>query len=511
MYKTAFKKIIADFLLYAPFILFLFFRLDGIFLDMSNSDSARWFRRSESFAQSIKKLDFAETYRSYHPGVTLMWLTSGVETGIKIYDSLKKNEFKTLENTEGFILISGISKVVLVLILFVLLVVQFNYIEVLFDRRVAVLYAFLIALEPYMIGINRWFHLTSLEVFFTFSAFLGLLVWSDTKIKSYLYKSGIFFGLAVLTKFSSIILVPVFLLVFAATFLKDKVGPKGEYLKDFLKYVLITLVTIFILFPALWVKPLDVITKISVAAFNAKSGEYTSVAFAENNPYLFYLAILAFKLSPITLVVFALSLFKWTIWRERLFTYNVIYILFTLLMLSISEQKIERYILMVIPAILLLCAITLSRVGPTLQYPLILSSIAFMYLIFRTSHPIYSAYYSPAFGGPKAAFQKGLYDDNGEYFAAAARYLNQKGREIHVFVPNNVEAFSYYFKGHIDEQLLPTTNYYVASNDSRRKNITLGLNCPKIEKTFYNYNFEPVHIYSCFYIHLEDYDFDPAH
>ena len=120
-----------------PFVLFLFLRLDGIIGDMSNSDAARWHRRSESFSQALLSKNFAETYQRYHPGVALMWLSTVTEWGIKVYDRAYNKEFKTLENTDGYLVIDGTSKIVLVLVLFGLLLIQFGYIHLLYDKNVA--------------------------------------------------------------------------------------------------------------------------------------------------------------------------------------------------------------------------------------------------------------------------------------------------------------------------------------------------------------------------------------
>ncbi len=504
MHSRILRNILLPLILVIPFVLFLAFRLLNIDADMSNSDAARWHRRSNDFELAIKSKNFSETYQSYHPGVTLMWLTSGVEAGLKIYAYTNNTEYKSIGNTDGYVLIDTVSKITLVIILLVLLYIQFKYIDILFDRWVALIYVYLIALEPYLIGINRWYHLTSLESFLAFNTFLAILIWAETKQSKYFSFSALFLGLALLTKFSTIIIIPILLVVILVTFIKDKNKRYTQYIKNGFYYIFIVACTFVILFPAMWVEPLHVLSKLLSAGINARGGEYQSVLFAERNPNLYYLVVLLFKLSPITLILSLISLFKTIMWRQSLVTYIVLYTLTTLSILSITEQKIERYIIIFLPAILLLIAVTLSRVDSFFRNITLGAILIYAIFVYTTFHPIYSAYYSPVLGGPAEAYSLGLYDDNGEFYLKAAQYLNSKGRDIHVHVPYNVESFSYYFKGKVDTQQEITTDYNVSNLDSRRKQATLGFNCPDVEHVLTNYNLDAVVIYKCQEIRVGD-------
>lgn len=189
------------------FTLFLVMRLPGIMTDMSNSDAFRWHHRSESFYQGLKQGNLKETYQRYHPGVTLMWLSSGTEAAIRLYNKIIDTPFKSSGNVEGYILIDGISKIVLIFALFVLLIIQYKSIVFLFGRQIALIYVILASFEPYLIGINRWYHLTSLEAFLAFCGFLAVLTWVKTRNRRDLVFAGILMGLGVLTKFSAVVVV----------------------------------------------------------------------------------------------------------------------------------------------------------------------------------------------------------------------------------------------------------------------------------------------------------------
>ena len=497
MSREALKKLTTNAIMIMPFVLFLFLRLDGIIGDMSNSDAARWHRRSESFSRALLSKDFAQTYQRYHPGVTLMWLSSVTEWGIKVYDRAYNKEFKTLENTDGYLVIDGASKIVLVLVLFGLLSIQFGYIQLLYDKNVALFYVFIAAVEPYFIGINRWYHLTALEVSLSFCAFLALVLWSKFGKKSYVFKCGIFFGFALLTKFSSLFLLPVLLAVFLFTIYKKPNPDKSFYLKSVLVLTLTSAAVFFAFFPAMWVTPFLVLKNILNAAKNSGAGDYSSVVYAETHSYLYYLVVLLFKLSPITIFLLLVGTVRAFRRKDSTAIFLVFYIFSQLLLLSASEQKIERYILSFLPAAFLLVAIVLSRFTKSTQKLAILVILISFAITYKNYHPFYSAYYSQVFGGPKSAYAIGIYDDNGEFFARTAYYLNSKGRGTRVFVPYNVESFSYYFKGVLEPALMLDEGYLVVSKDSRRPRPTYGINCPTIDGIINNNGLDVVTIFNC--------------
>ena len=157
--------------------LFLIFRLPGLGKDISNSDAVRWHRRSEDFLNALKSGNFADTYQHYQPGVTLMWLDAFVNDVSFRYQIYKGLEPKTLENSTHYPVVHGISKSLLVLVLGALLFVQVFLVRKLFGNEISLVFGFFISVEPYLIGINRWFHLTSLETFFSFASFLFILNW----------------------------------------------------------------------------------------------------------------------------------------------------------------------------------------------------------------------------------------------------------------------------------------------------------------------------------------------
>ena len=108
------------------FLLFLLFRLPGLGYDISNSDAARWHRRSEKFLDAVKSFELQGTYQHYQPGITVMWLNSFVKQAAFSIQYSSGDIPKTLENADYYPIIHGISKATIVLVLSVLLLFQFH-------------------------------------------------------------------------------------------------------------------------------------------------------------------------------------------------------------------------------------------------------------------------------------------------------------------------------------------------------------------------------------------------
>lgn len=465
--------------------MFLSVRLTGLGSDVSNSDAGRWHRRSESFLGAIKHGDFKETYQRYHPGVTLMWINSFVKQVSFSYQYKTTTHPMTLENADYYPIIHGVSKGVLVFVLAVLLVMQIRCISKLFDNKTSLIYGFMISVEPYLIGINRWFHLTSLEVFLVFTSLLYILVWRKFGGKKILVLSSVLYGLAVLTKTSSLIMLPVFLLIFI----------KNRSWKDIAVFFIVSLCTFYVLFPAMWVEPVFVIQRLINSIFGAVSEDNRTTLLSSGLSPFYYIVTLILRLSPFTLIIFVASLInrrKYKNFDLSIMTYSIAV---HFVLLTLSSQKIDRYIISFIPFILLICSYYISVIDKRSRIVVVTLQLLFLLFVIQKYYPVYSAYYSPVFGGTKSAVRLGVYDNSGEYFAQSAFYLNEEGRDINVYVPNNIDAFKYYYKGNLQNLYSDDTDYVVRSLYMSRSTFVED-RCPIVEKS-YGVGTDVVRIYSC--------------
>lgn len=472
-------------------------RIPGLGSDMSNSDSVRWHRRSERFLTAIKQHSPADTYQHYQPGVTLMWINSFVkQIGFSTQQQLFE-ETKTLENADYFPIIHGASKAVLVVILGFLLVYQMWLIKNIFSSNASLLFGILVIFEPYLIGIDRWFHLTSLETYLGMAAFLSLLYWflisvEDRKLrKRFLFISSLFFVLAVLSKLTSLILGPVLVSILIADYSKNK------SLRHIVLFSIFSSILFVGLFPSMWAEPVSVIYKLINAITNAVEGDIRGEEYQGLMSVFYYPSILMFKLSPITLLLFVASLVGVKkVTKEKSGLFVLIYLLSFLVLLTISDKKIDRYVVAIIMPLLLFVSIYLSKLSQSIKLIFVVAILAVFSWSFYVYYPLFSSYHSPIFGikSISRALKYRIYDNSGEYYAPAARHLNDLGRDKYTWVPYNIEAFSHYYKGNLQRDFDENTDFVVTSVNHLDDVIE---NCPDLEKSFGTRFESVVFVFSC--------------
>jgi len=458
--------------------LFLLVRIPGLGKDIANTDAYRWHYRSQNFLGAVKSGDFKSTYQHYQPGVTLMWLNAFVKqlSFSFQYHLLGVNHPKTLENADFFPVIHGFSKLSILLVLAVVLFYQVSIIKDLFGRSTAIWFGLLISLEPYMVGIDRWVHLTSFEAYFLFLSLLLLLLWKKNGKKQNLILSGVFLVLSILSKVTAILTIPIFIYVI---FIK-----KGNILKNILLFLVTCITFTFVIFPALWVAPVYVIDNIFKAITGAVGSNFSRNNFGTIIGLFFYSIQFLFKSSPTLLVGvvgFLIAIKKYI--KDINIKVVLTYLLFYYLFLTLSGKKIDRYVVAMFPGLILLASVFISDQSIKIRKVGVLVTFIFYIVISSVFYPVYSAYYSPLLGGTRAALKYGLYDNSGEYFAQAALYLNKKGRDVSVFVPNGEASFFHFYKGKKSLEVNDSTDYVVTSYNFDRQTIN-NYGCQKLESSF---------------------------
>lgn len=464
-------------------------RVFNLGTDISNSDSLRWHRRSENFLTAIKTGEVENTYQRYHPGVTLMWISSFSSILLTLFQQISGSGVITMGNSDFYPLYHGFSKLIIVIFLLLLLVIQMSLIKRIASAKCALIYGFFISLEPYFIGINRWFHLTSLEAMFSMVSLLYLFYYFKNKKLRYLMLSALFIGLGVLTKMTVFVAVFFELLVILFALVKKNITVKSVSL-----YFLVLVAIIFILFPALWVSPADVLNRMQLSLFSAVADDPHSQHLSSLQNIFFYVITMVIKMSPLTVLLSLIGLKNLIKNKNTLAVYFLLYFLVLFIALTISDQKIDRYVVALFPPLFIIISFYLSKVSVRrLIIVLFLHFILFGYAVY-CFNPVYSSYISPVVPYRSILYSH-LYDNSGEYFSQTALYLNTKGRDKKVLVPNNVESFSPYYKGTIVTDIV-NADYVVYSLDFDRTSFPFIDRC-KIEKYFGNKIYDPVAIYRC--------------
>lgn len=397
-------------------LIFVLSRLPGLGHDVFNTDVWKWKSRTYDFSTGIFTLDFGKTYQKYHPGVTLMWLGT---VGIKIQTLYRE----VLTNTpvsalESIFELHTIQKGLVVIAIGIGLGFCFYVLRSLFGLKYAFLSIFLLSFEPFYIGLTRTFHLEGLVATFMLASVLWLYYFlQDKKYKKRLVISGIFGGLALLTKTSALYLLPfTALIVFLDGYKKGKFwsGFKSSFLL-ILKWVGLALAVFIILWPALWVNPVGVISELyrGIATIGVER-DHIQIYFerlVEDPGPTFYPVVLALKSSVFLIpglvgsLVFARLLSED---KRKFLKFLLIYSFFFLVQLTIPSKKLDRYILPSLVSLSLVSSIFYYFVWSSLEKGkkcLWIFLIATPLITAFTVHPDYFSYFNPVFGGLKTGIQ----------------------------------------------------------------------------------------------------------
>lgn len=444
-------------------------------------DERRWVERSMGFLVALLDGDLRGTARAGHPGVTTMWTAAIALTtkyvndtwlqGISA-DTVPLHEFLQGMPVRPVLGLDVLAAVRLPTVVWASLAVVGIYLLLrkLFDDKIALLSAALVALDPFYLAHSRLLHHDALVTTFMILSLLSLMACLEKKRSvGYLLLSGLMAGLAFLSKASSLFLIP-FMVWPILLFNLPWGGVVGETAqrrdallrgaKTYLAWCTISLLTVFVFWPAMWVDPVrtigPVLGQVTGKVQGAGGGEG---GFLIDARLLTYPITLLFRATPLALVGIAATVgflgwdhrpsFRHPKSRRlgmsgqhtRSIITLLVYVLGFIVFMSLASVKAGRYILPVSPAVQIVAAVGLCRLGESIAKVIgtslarpTASTLGAMGLgliilwqagLSLPHHPYYLTHYSPLLGGPMMATRL-MPIGWGEGLDQAARYLNQK-------------------------------------------------------------------------------------
>ena len=381
--------------------------------DNFNTDVWKWKARSYDFGSGVFTFDFQKTLQKYHPGVTLMWLGA---FGIKSYNLYYDIAYKTppTENIVKTVFeLDFVQKLFVVTAIGAVLAFIFFPLKKLFGLKYAFLSIFLVSFEPFYIGLTRVFHLEGLLS----ALMLASVVWLYYHFKqpktSKLILSGVFAGLSFLTKTTALFLLPFFALTTAIFFYKEakSISKTFTYLLKSGSLWLISFVfTAFLLWPILWVNPVDAVDAmyrgVSVIGIEREHEQFYFSKFVTDPGPTFYVVVFALRSSfwlLIGLVGLALARKKaLNSSKSEFVIFLLIYGIFYLIQLTIPSKKLDRYVMPSLVSFALIASFFylwfLENVKLNKIVKILALTIPILYTCYYL-HPDYFSYYNPIFGG----------------------------------------------------------------------------------------------------------------
>jgi 4-amino-4-deoxy-L-arabinose transferase-like glycosyltransferase len=432
-------------------LLALLLRLLRLDLFHTRDELVIW-RWSDEFFVSLWNGDLVNSvFDSNYPGITifwlqtlynylkygLLWLTSGQAPDMMAIVN-ESHSFPFLAERR---LVMGLATTAQILGIYALAAKAYN-------RRLALLMAFLIALDPFLLAESRVLRAEALATGFMILSMMSWLVYLKEGNWVYLALSGVLAGWAILTKVSSGFLVPVISLLFLFDVVLSRNGTRWMRFNLNVKRGVIwgglAVFAFWVSWPTLWVNPsppLETIFVRGIAQASQASTWSGDVFFAgrliPNDPGLFFYPVaIAFRSTPViwlgvgvALILFLRGLFQigrtaerrvagastdedgpWSVVNLGVwFVYSgVIFV-----GLSLTLSKVDRYLLPIFPALSILAALGLGWIfdwigrktsnSRRIENGGVLAICAGQLALTLTSYPYFYSYWNPLLGGGAAA------------------------------------------------------------------------------------------------------------
>lgn len=321
----------------------------------------------------------------------------------------------------------------------------------LIGNNLALAATILIAFEPYFLANSRIIHVDAPLSYFMVASFLAFLVYLKDGRWGWLFGSGLFGGLAVLSKTPGAILAPILVLGGGLFVWALPAQNRQDYYRRLLVALMawgaLAAIAFVSFWPSMWSKPVYALTTIignatgAVNAIHPSSGEFWGPV-SDRSP-LYYFVAFPFFITPLAsigwlcaLIVTALG-FKDRI-RHRdtnfsrrlpLFVASLIYVILFWAVVSVVGRRWVRYLLPIFPIFDLLAVVGLWELLRRLKNNwgrwLLGGLVCLQAVTILPFHPYYFTYFNPLLGGSRIAPQYAVIGW-GEGLDQAARYLNQK-------------------------------------------------------------------------------------
>ncbi len=460
-----------------------------------------WYSRAVRFGDAVLAGDWAGAYQRYHPGVPTMWF-AGI--GLKVFAALRDLSSEQLLDTvpvKPGVVAEAVEAGVLPLALAIALCIALSYILLgrLVGRRVGFAAACLLALDPFYITYSRVLHVDAILTTFMLVSALSMLSYLQRDKKRDLVFSGVFGGLALLTKSPAIFLIPYAGLaagVYRLVHRPEKEGNAGwrrwaEWLwrvsRTVMAWMLVAAVVFVIVWPAMWVQPGHALDKIvEHIVFHAGTPHHNPVFFNDQVIFgdvgpLFYLATIGWKTTLLTLPMMAVGI-VFAALRPGREKRNVIvwlfvaYAFFFTVQMCFGARKELRYLVPIFPALDVVAAYGVVCVAEALGQvrrwqklswlPLAIVGAALVLQagLVLPRHPYYGTLHNRLLGGSRVAQHIIPFQDQAEGLELAGKYLNTLPRAQRASACVHKRAslvFKRYFSGLTSIVHDPQANYRI--------------------------------------------------
>jgi hypothetical protein len=400
------------------------------------SDEGYWLQRTVRFGDALTTGNFAATFRSGHPGVTVMWtglLGIGPER-VRAYAGPTAVSAPALEAAPGARRLMSDARTAVS----ILTAALFGLVVFLAGRLLGppgLLGGVLLVADPYTVGMTRLLHVDALLTpLLLVSVLAGLIYWLQGRRWPFLVLSGLAGGLALLTKAPAVTLLPFFGIVWLVV-ARPWRGGWQTWLAP-LAWVLLFVAVYAVLWPSLWVRPLQTLSGVARFAITLGGAPHLWPTYFLGHPttgdpgLLFYPIAMALRLGPVAtigLVLLGVLAAMRRLGAGPSVLWLVVFIVVFVDVMTLGSKKFDRYMLPALAALTILGGVGIVALARLLSRHLAIAvislAVAAQALWFVSSYPYPIAAYNPLLGGTTVARQA-IMVGWGEGLEQAADFLN---------------------------------------------------------------------------------------
>ena len=430
--------------------------------------------RSANFYQAITSRDFANTVQLEHPGVTVTWAgTLAFLQRLPGYAADNPGQLTAGQLESWLYAYTALTPLALLtagrwwIVLWVALLTTASYFPLrkLWGAPLAALAVLMLAWDPFLLALTRLLHMDGLLAYLCVVALLAFLAWlHGGRQWRYLFLSAVMTGLALLSKSTTLVLIPtvgLLLLIEGVRLFRHGERKLWKLLLAYGIWILLAAVVIVGLWPALWVAPAKALETV-LGGIRVHAAGHDSLNFFLGRPTdkpgpLFYPVAYLFRATPGALIgLIAAAALAWRkrwpfdtpVVRRSAFGLSLFAVLFAAEM-TLGAKMFDRYISPVFLALDLVAVLGLAGLAalalagwrrrsasravestPSRQGLRLgaagLAAVLLLHGLFAFSHyPYYFTYYNPLVGGSRTAPHV-LFMGWGEGLDAAAAWLKQQ-------------------------------------------------------------------------------------
>jgi hypothetical protein len=469
-------------------------------LDTSmTADEGYWMHRAVRFGAALARGDLDSTFRSGHPGVTVMWVGL-LGIGSSRLGPLAADAYMSavsLESAPGYAEAFWWTRYVMAVATAGLLTAGVGLAWKLLGAGPGLAGGLLLLLDPYVVGMSRLLHVDALLApLLTVSVLAALVFWIGARQRRYLALSAGAAGLALLTKAPALFVVVFVGILALATGRPWRRGwREWRTMLPLVGWGAIVAATYALLWPALWRDPIGAVRRVVQFALSTGLQPHEAPNFFMGNPVsedpglLYYPVALALRLSPIALAgLVALAV---VLARRRGPVVPLLWLLvwagLFIALMTVGAKKFDRYMLPAIWTIDLLAGAALWIAAGWLRRPLALAMLAALLLVqaglLWRAYPYPIAFYNPLLGGVQTA-RDTILVGWGEGLDQAINYLNGLPNARRLLVATNYNhavrprfvgstaAMRPYLRNRPSAIPPPTPNYYLLYiNSAQRRSL----------------------------------------